>query len=187
MSQQYKTQTRRRTYNLSRHAHLLTFSCFKKQDFLNDALFCQFLSESINRSSTKYNFSVWAYVFMPNHVHLLVWPQEEHYKISDILASIKQPVSRKATGYLRRNEAERLVVLSTGQKHRPYRFWMKGRGYDQNIVKLSTLRQVVDYTHSNPVRKELVRQAVDWKWSSASYWYCGEEGAVKIDRKTFPG
>ena len=29
---------------------------------------------------------------------------------------------------------------------------------------------MIDYLHDNPVRKELVLRARDWKWSSAA-WY----------------
>jgi hypothetical protein len=32
------------------------------------------------------------------------------------------------------------------------------------------IETVIDYIHQNPVRRGLVKRAVDWTWSSAS-WY----------------
>ncbi len=36
-----------------------------------------------------------------------------------------------------------------------------------------------EYIHFNPVKRGLVKQGVDWKWSSARD-FAGESGVVKI-------
>ncbi len=51
-----------------------------------------------------------------------------------------------------------------------HHFWQPGRGHDRNIYRGKTLLAMIDYTHMNPVRKELVEQARDWKWSSAGWF-----------------
>ncbi len=33
---------------------------------------------------------------------------------------------------------------------------------------------MIEYIHLNPVRKKLVEKAIEWKWSSAS-WFAEEE------------
>jgi putative transposase len=53
-----------------------------------------------------------------------------------------------------------------------HHFWQPGRGYDRNIVNSRTLWAMIDYIHQNPVRRALVEQAIEWKWSSAG-WYAG--------------
>jgi len=103
-----------------------------------------------------HRFALWAYVFMPEHVHLLLWPEEENYSISKFLQSTKQSVSRKALDYLRKENPDGLKHLATGWKDRPYQFWMDGGGYDRNITDRETLIRVVDYIHRNPVRRGLV-------------------------------
>ncbi|OHB61113.1 MAG: hypothetical protein A2167_08085 [Planctomycetes bacterium RBG_13_46_10] len=61
-------------YNISGHAHELTFSCYRNQKFLLSDRTCQWLIESIEKAKVKHNFSLWAFVFMPDHVHLLIKP-----------------------------------------------------------------------------------------------------------------
>ena len=130
-------------YNIAGNAHELTFSCYKNQNFLSKDRTCKSLVDSINSSREKYCFDIWAYVFMPNHVHLLICPINEQYSISDILLSIKQPVSRKAITYLKKHNPDGLKFLATSESSCSYRFWQKGGGYDRNIIKDKTIINAV--------------------------------------------
>ena len=116
-------------YNIEGNAHELTFSCYKNRPFLLSERTNNYLVDSVISSREKHQFEVWAYVFMPNYVHLLICPSKTEYSISNILLSIKQPVSRKAIDYLKKNNPNGLKHLATSQIHRPYRFWQKGGGY----------------------------------------------------------
>jgi len=168
------------------HAHELTFTCYQSRAFLSKERTCSYLVDSINRAREKHEFDLWAYVFMPNHVHLLIFPKQEQYSISGILQSIKQPVARRAVNYLREHNPSGLHLLATGQKAQPYCFWQKGGGYDRNITKVDTLVEAVRYIHNNPVRKGLVGTAEQWHHSSAAAWDGVKVGPVAIDRGSFP-
>ena len=63
------------------------------------------------------------------------------------------------------------ITVHEGQRVRR-RFWQPGGGYDRNVVELSTVQQMIDYIHANPVRRGLVQRAIDWEYSSAR-WYAG--------------
>jgi putative transposase len=141
--------------------------------------------DAINNARAKHSFQLWAYVFMPNYVHLLIWPTKADYSISAILQSIKQPVARKTLMYLREHNPSGLSQLATGQKHQPYRFWKAGGGYDRNMTSTSALTASIDYIHNNPVRKDLVTYPEDWAWSSAKEWTSGNPGVLSIDRESF--
>ena len=78
----------RRNYNDSGHAHELTFSCYKGYQFMKSERTCQWLADAIQHARIEWNFSLWAYVFMPEHVHLIVCPHDEHYDIARIRKSI---------------------------------------------------------------------------------------------------
>ena len=159
-----------RRYNTAGNAHELTFSCYKNRPFLSKERTCKYLVDSIISSREKHGFYVWAYVFMPSHVHLLICPKRKQYSISDILLSIKQPVSRKAISYLRKHNPDGLRYLATSQVHRPHRFWQKGGGYDRNMTRVDTIINAVSYIHHNPVRKELIETPEQWPYSSAADW-----------------
>ena len=45
----------------------------------------------------------------------------------------------------------------------------------------AAIEAVIEYIHMNPMRRGLVKRAVDWKWSSAS-WYL-----LDPPRKQLPG
>ena len=38
------------------------------------------------------------------------------------------------------------------------------------VTQVSTVLAAIDYLHHNPVRRGIVKRAVDWKWSSARYY-----------------
>ncbi|MHC4557780.1 MAG: REP-associated tyrosine transposase [Planctomycetota bacterium] len=173
-------------YNVAGDAHELTFSCYDNRPFLLAERSCECLVDSIISSREKHRFDLWAYVFMPNHVHLLICPRIPQYSISNILLSIKQPVSRKAINYLKKNNLDGLKYLATSQKHRPYRFWQKGGGYDRNITNVKTVIDSSHYIHNNPVRKGLVKTVEQWYYSSAADWQSIRQGPIPIDFDSVP-
>ena len=175
-------------YNIPGHAHALTFSCFQRQAFLSKDGSRQWLVEAIDRARGKHCFHVWAYVIMPEHAHLLLWPTELEYDISEILNSIKQSVAKrallhvrcKAPGFLTRMEDRQ----PNGKVH--YRFWQRGGGYDRNVVEPAAVYQQIEYIHNNPVRRGLCARPEDWKWSAAADYASTGSGPLTIDRESLP-
>jgi putative transposase len=146
------------------------------------------LIDAIDRARIKLHFHVWAYVIMPEHAHLLVWPTEVIYNVSDILNSIKQSVSKRALNYVRRNAREFLRHIEDRQPNGVchYRFWQRGGGYDRNVVEATTLYYQIDYFHNNPVRRGLCEKPDDWRWSSAAQYADLASGPLRLDRDSLP-
>lgn len=182
-----KRYTKRcRRWDLPGQAHALTFSCYRRRTFLSTERACEWLVEAIGAARQRHAFDLWAYFFMPDHVHLIVYPRRDDYSISRILLSIKQPVSRRAIHYLKLHHPEDLHLMATGQRARPYHFWQKGGGYDRNITRVETLVETVRYIHANPVRRGLVATPEQWRYSSAAEWDGNQPGPLAIDRDSFP-
>ena len=113
-----------------------------------------------------------AFVFMPEHVHLLVVPIGSEPAIGLYLARIKQPFSKWIKQRLvdvKSSLINRLAVIERPGKT-CFRFWQEGPGYDRNLTTPAVIEAAIDYIQMNPVRRGFVKRAVDWKWSSAS-WY----------------
>ena len=53
------------------------------------------LSQSIDRAIEKQGFDLLAFVYMPNHVHLLVFPRRSSVGIDRLLYGIKRPFSSR--------------------------------------------------------------------------------------------
>ena len=64
-----------RRWNWAGNAHELTCSCYRNRPFLSKERTCRYLIDAINASRVKHDFDLWAYVFMPDHVHLVIHPQ----------------------------------------------------------------------------------------------------------------
>ena len=173
-------------YNIPGDAHALTFICYRRRKFLSISHTRIYFVEALILAKYKHNFDIWAYVIMPEHIHLLIFPKNEQYSISDILKSIKQSSARRAVSFIKENKPEALRLITTGQKHDPYRFWQDGGGYDRNIRDNVELQRFVNYIHDNPVRRGLVVHPEEWYWSSAREWLSGERGPIKIDKESFP-
>ena len=164
-------EKRRARYNEPGQPRELTFCCYRRYAFLNRDLTRQWLCQAIDDARANVGFQVWAYVIMPEHVHLLVYPGETPERMSEFLRAIKEPVARKAIAHLKSHAPHWLerVTVREGTRVRR-RFWQPGGGYDRNITSMATLRAIIDYIHANPVRRGLVATAEDWEWSSAR-WY----------------
>jgi putative transposase len=171
---------RRPAVNESGHAHELTFSCFRRYTFLKAERTCQWLADAIDQARAEWEFALWAYVFMPEHVHLMVWPKRPDYDIRLILQAIKEPVGRKAVKHLRANAPHWLPRITVQRGRRlERRFWQAGGGYDRNVVEPQTLLAMVEYIHANPVRRGLAGRAEEWKWSSAGW--CEGKNTLRPD------
>ncbi|MDZ7629754.1 MAG: transposase [Parvularculaceae bacterium] len=96
---------------------------------------------------TRAGVSVWAWVLMPNHVHLILTPSD-----TDGLRAALSRVHRAYAGHVHAREKR------TGH------FW-QGR-FGCVAMDEAHLAAAVPYVALNPVRARLVQQADDWRWSS---------------------
>ncbi|MDA0835668.1 MAG: transposase [Planctomycetota bacterium] len=158
-----------RHYHEPGDIHELTFSCYRRKPLLTNDVWCRDLAEAIDRSCERHRFGLLAYVFMPEHVHLLVAPLETEPDIARLLSDIKRPSSLSVKRRLIASGSRLLEQLSVHQRPgvTTFRFWQEGPGYDRNLTEIDTIMLAINYIHENPVRRRLCRQAIDWKWSSA--------------------
>src|SRR5262245_26894755 len=92
-----------KTYNTPGDAHELTFSCFHRLPLLEKDRTRRWFVDALDKARKRRNFALWAYVIMPEHIHVLIWPRDEIYEIRLIRTALKVPVQRRALAYVRRN------------------------------------------------------------------------------------
>ena len=102
----------------------------------------------INRACSRIPMRVPAYCLMPNHFHLVVWP----YADGDMSRWMHWLLTSHVVRYHK-------VRGTSG------RVW-QGRYKSFPIQHDHHLLNVLRYVERNPVRANLVKSAVDWKWSS---------------------
>ena len=177
----------RKIYDREGDAHFITFSCYRRLPLLTKERTRQWMVDAMDLSRQKNPFELWAWVIMPEHVHLVLLPQND-VRIASILTTMKQSVSRQAMIWLKENAPdfmERLLDEPPGGK-RSYRFWQRGGGYDRNLRSTRDIHEKIRYVHWNPVKRGLVNRPEEWIWSSAKAWGEGSEELIRIDRGSVP-
>ncbi len=94
-------------------AHELTFSCYHRRPLLMDDRIRKWFVDGVNAARRKHDLELWAFVIMPEHVHILFLPRDPRYRIRGILQSIKQPVMRRALNLCHTNKEPALRELCT--------------------------------------------------------------------------
>ncbi len=130
------------------------------------------LAKYVTAAGEETAIELMGFVFMPEHVHLLVYPKAANPSISLYLARLKQPFSKHIKGILVGQHSRLLSKLMV--RERPgkecFRFWQEGPGFDRNLFSPEAISSSLEYIHNNPVSRGLCRRVVDWKWSSARYY-----------------
>jgi REP element-mobilizing transposase RayT len=98
--------------------------------------------------TTRRFYHLYAWVIMPNHVHVVFEP---HSTLSTIMRWLKGRTSREANRHLGR----------TGMP-----FW-QDESYDHWIRTNEELHNVIGYVENNPVKAGLIDAKELWPWSSA--------------------
>jgi putative transposase len=140
--------------------HFITFSCFHRFPFLQQSEPKDFVEATLERIRASHQARIYAYVLMPEHVHLLM-NEPPFIVLAQFLKALKQMTSR------------------TLKKNRP-RFWEQ-RYFDSNVHGEEARSDVIRYIHRNPVKRGLVARPEQYRWSSFTHYATGIPGIVEIE------
>jgi putative transposase len=166
-----------------RDLHFLTFSCYRRQPFFNNAARCGLFLQILERVRRRYRLVVLGYVVMPEHVHLLV-SEPQRATLSTAIQALKLGVVRSleggSIGPRSRERSETWGTPSVGSDKKPNRFW-QARFYDFNVWTEKKRIEKLRYIHRNPVARRLAESPEQWQWSSFRWYSSGEVGPVRIN------
>ena len=140
--------------------HFIPFSCFHRLPLLDMPEARESFAAVLEQTRARHGARVYAYVLMPEHVHLLV-NEPPRILLSQFLKAVKQMTSRKLRGPREK-------------------FW-QARYYDSNVSGERARSEVIRYIHRNPVVRGLVGRPEDWAWSSFRHYASGVKGTVEIE------
>jgi putative transposase len=164
---------RRRRFNDERMPRELTFSCYRRLPLLSRDRTRKWFIDALADVRTEWSVDLWAWVIMPEHVHLLIAPRQKGVDVGRVQGALKGRVAKQAMTWLDQHAPEWIERLTVREGDRVRRrFWQPGGGYDRNVENSDTLASIVNYFHMNPVKRGLVSLPEDWPWSSAR-WYAG--------------
>ena len=180
-------RTHRRSWDVEGDVHCLTFSTFQRQPFLSGIHAPHWFLEVLGEARRCCPFRLFAYVVMPEHVHLVLQPLPS-VPMRRVLWRLKRPMTTRVLEWVRIHRPDFLRRMEDAQPSGKvtYRFWQRGGGYDRNLRSVGDIHEKIGYIHGNPVRRGLVRQSEDWAFSSAPDWVLGRKGPVPIDWDDLP-
>jgi len=162
------------------HLHFVTFSCYRRLPLLHAAGSKNCFVKILAEVRARYRFSLFGYVVMPDHVHLLT-SEPQRGTPSAVLKALKQSVSRKLrAGRKRKRAASAQMKLPLAGAGELPQFWQR-RFYDFNVWTGKKVREKLDYMHRNPVARKLVKHPKDWPWSSWAAYYQDGACLLKMD------
>ncbi len=168
------------------YAYFITCTIIDWLPVFNDPRYCDIILASLAYIRTNKHTQLNAFVIMPSHLHLILWP-EEKVNPSNVLRDFKRFTSRSISREaIQRKDVDLLHHFSTARKRgrastsSDYQVWQEGN-HPEAIFTANFARQKMDYIHNNPVRAGLVESALDWPYSSAPAYFLGKETCPPTD------
>lgn len=118
---------------------------------------------------------IFAFVIMPNHIHLILRANEKNGR-ETAQGSFLKFTAHEFKKELRKHSPDKLADYSVKALNKAHEFWQR----DSLAVHLYTKEvalQKLSYIHNNPLAKhwDLVSEPCDYKYSSASYYERNEK------------
>ncbi len=161
---------RRNRVNIEFYAwYFITTTMVDWLHLLLDDSYYMVLSKSMNFCCTKYKARVYGYVWMPNHIHCLLY-----FDDALLMPSLLRDFKKFTSGQIRRKleqDKNELVPerLSHEVRTQKYKIWMDR--YDAvPMWKREHVLTKLQYIHDNPVNRSIVTDATDYKYSSARFY-----------------
>ncbi|MGJ8760174.1 transposase [Polaribacter sp. AHE13PA] len=185
MSRKYKFHNKSALYFVS-FATVYWIEIFTRQVYFD------VLAKSIDFCRAKKGMELYAYCFMPSHVHLLFRSSNE--QPMELLRDLKKHTAKKIIEAIKNNPQESrkellLWLFEKAGKEKAnvtkYQFWQ----HHNKPIELwseKVIKQKIDYIHNNPIELGFVTNSIDWKYSSARNFQ-DDHTVLEIDETGFLG
>ncbi len=167
--------------------YFVTFTCFRWISLFEIVDLYSYIYKCFEILTSERIFNT-GYVIMPNHLHLIVYTQNEKNTINDIIAETKRFMAYEIVKKLKiagRNDLLKLLYDTVNPSER-----LKGKIHNvfqpsadiKRIVTEKFIIQKLNYIHRNPVSEKwkLVENYLDYIHSSARFYELGEKGLYNV-------
>ncbi|MBX7046280.1 MAG: transposase [Ignavibacteria bacterium] len=131
--------------------------------------------ESLKFLHKNNKVKIFAFVIMPNHIHL-VWKIINGYNYSDIQRDFLKYTGQMMKLDLKENHPEVLKKFYVGAKDREYQIWERSP-LSIEIISKEVAEQKINYIHRNPLTPKwnLADEPQKYNYSSAAFYYQGKD------------
>jgi len=157
-------------------ARFITLSCYHNYNLFKTDQTKEIFITNLKQLKSKYQFKLFGFVIMPNHVHLVLLPESDQ-QLSKIIGVLKSLTAREIFALWHKMGLEifnKLKIVRNGKTQNI--FWQR-RYYDHNCRTKETTIEKTEYCHNNPVVSGIVKNQSEWRWSSYN-WYNGNKDVI---------
>ncbi len=157
----------------SNSLYFFTATILEWKHLLKKDKYKDIIVQSLSYLHTKEKIKVYAFVIMPNHIHL-VWKILRENNYSDIQRNFLKYTAQIIVSDLKKNHPELLNQFFVGAKDRDYQIWERNP-LSIEIVSQYVAEQKINYIHKNPLAEKwkLAEEPQKYKYSSAKFYYEG--------------
>ncbi len=159
---------------LNYYPEFLTATILRWQHLLKDDSCKQIIVDSLEWLVTNKKCKVYAFVIMPNHIHL-IWKILDGFTRQEVQGAFFSFTAHEFKKHLKKNNKRVLSEYFVNDGDRMHQFWER----DSLVKECFTQRfteQKMEYTHQNPCKPQwnLATLPEEYRWSSAAFYFNGD-------------
>jgi putative transposase len=155
------------------YPEFITVTCLEWKPVLEDDRFKDIVIESLSFLTKANRITVYAFVIMRNHFHM-IWQILGEHKREEVQRDFLKFTSQQILKILRKEQSPMLGELLVRAKDRKYQVWERN-SLGIPIWSEKVLWQKLEYIHRNPVTAGLCKYPEEFKYSSAGFYYRSEK------------
>jgi len=153
-----------------------TATCLNWQPLFKEDKHKQIILDSLAFLVNDHRIWLYAYVIMPNHIHIL-WRKQDAWIEKNVQQHFLKYTAQNIKFNLLNNDPSELTHYRSTQRDRKFHFWER-RPYRARTLTRAVLEQKIDYIHYNPVKAGLCMLPEDYLFSSARFYYQKSENPI---------
>lgn len=148
--------------------HFLTCTIVEWIPLFNDPNTINILLDSLRFMQTNNRLTLYAYVVMDTHIHLVASAENLSKEIANFKSFIAKSIIKRLKEKHQDELLERLAsAKAKHKKDRQFQVWQEG-SHPQVIENREIMKQKFEYIHFNPIRRGIVEKPTKWIYSSAA-------------------
>ncbi|MCC8427069.1 transposase [Mucilaginibacter sp. UR6-11] len=159
--------------NFDYHPQFFTATILEWKYLLKDDIYKDIIIKSLLFLKNEGSIVVYAFVIMPNHIHL-IWQIQDGYKQENIQLRFLKFTAQQFKFRLMDTNDKRLNDFLVDTKDRRYQFWERN-SLAIDLWTPEVFNQKLDYIHTNPLQDkwQLVEAPEDYNYSSMNFYQTG--------------
>ncbi len=155
------------------HTQFITITNYNWIPLLQNDKYKQVIIEALKQRVVKQQVTIYGYVIMPNHLHIL-WQIQDKIDSAIFQRDFLKFTARSILWLLKSTNNPILSKLIVDKKDRKYQIW-KRDSLSINIYSEKVFLQKLNYIHNNPLKGKWksVNNSYEYQFSSAKYYDYG--------------